>query len=132
MVQVSPFCGLPSEDANVDLQQFLKMCNTIVSRTSFPRLSSSICFPFPLWERQNSGSTRTRKLLTYQVGAPLCSSLSYFPWAKPMLLGEGSLISSKLRWNPFWRRGRGYKSTSKPVPTIGWRTSWCSKTSTTS
>ena len=30
MVQASQFCGLPSEDANPHLQQFLELCDTIV------------------------------------------------------------------------------------------------------
>src|ERR671922_142025 len=30
MVQASPFCGLPNEDANAHLQHFLELCDTIV------------------------------------------------------------------------------------------------------
>src|ERR687888_2724420 len=30
MVQASPFCGLPNEDANAHLQHFLELYNTIV------------------------------------------------------------------------------------------------------
>jgi hypothetical protein len=30
MVQASQFCGLPSEDANAHLQNFLELCDTVV------------------------------------------------------------------------------------------------------
>src|SRR6185436_9159051 len=32
MVQASPFCGKPNEDANAYLQSFLELCDTIVIR----------------------------------------------------------------------------------------------------
>jgi hypothetical protein len=54
----------------------------------------------------------------------------FFPVGKPMFYGEESPISSKHKWNPYRRRGKGFKSTSKPVPTMGWKVGWCSRTST--
>jgi hypothetical protein len=38
MVQASPFCGLPSMDANADLQQFLELCDTIVMKGVTPKV----------------------------------------------------------------------------------------------
>ena len=32
MVQASPFCGKPNEDANAYLQNFLEFCDTVVIR----------------------------------------------------------------------------------------------------
>ena len=32
MVQDSPFCGKPNEDANAHLQNFLELCDTVVIR----------------------------------------------------------------------------------------------------
>src|SRR6185312_14553161 len=32
MVQASPFCGKPNEDANAHLQNFLELCNTVIIR----------------------------------------------------------------------------------------------------
>ena len=32
MVQASPFCGKPNEDANAHLQNFLELCDTVVIR----------------------------------------------------------------------------------------------------
>ena len=40
MVQASPFCGKPNEDANAYLQNFLELCDTVVIRVSPPMLSS--------------------------------------------------------------------------------------------
>jgi hypothetical protein len=130
MVQASPFCGLPSEDANAHLQHFLKLCDTSSSKTSHLRLSGSVYFPSLSWGRRNSGSTRTGKLLIYRANAPLRSSLSSSLWAKPMPCGEESPTSSRLQWNPSRRHRRSCKSTSKHALTIGWRTGWCSRTST--
>jgi hypothetical protein len=38
MVQASPFCGLPSMDANADLQQFLVLCDTIIMKGVTPEV----------------------------------------------------------------------------------------------
>jgi hypothetical protein len=83
------------------------------SKTSHLRLPGSICFPSLSWGRQNSGSTRTGKLLIHGANAPLRSSLSSSLWAKLMHYGEESPTSSRHQWNPSWRRGRGCKNTSK-------------------
>jgi hypothetical protein len=100
------------------------------SKMSHLRLSGFVYFLSPLWGRQSSGSTRTRKLSIHGENAPLCSSLNSSLSAKPMRCGEESPTSSRHQWNPSQRRGRGCKSTSKHALTIGWRTGWCSRTST--
>ena len=38
MVQASPFCGLPSDDANAHLQQFLELCDTIIIKGVTPEV----------------------------------------------------------------------------------------------
>jgi hypothetical protein len=48
MVQASPFCGLPSEDANAHLQQFLELCDTIVIKDVTPEAIKLHLFPFSL------------------------------------------------------------------------------------
>ena len=47
MVQASPFCGKPNEDANAHLQNFLELCDTVVIGVSPLTLSSFVCFPSP-------------------------------------------------------------------------------------
>jgi hypothetical protein len=48
MVQASQFHGLPSEDANVHLQHFLKLCDTIVTKDVTPESIKLCLFPFSL------------------------------------------------------------------------------------
>jgi hypothetical protein len=48
MVHASPFCGLPSEDANAYLQQFLELCDTIVIKDVTPEAIKLSLFPFSL------------------------------------------------------------------------------------
>jgi hypothetical protein len=48
MVQVSPFCGLLSEDANAHLQQFLELCDTIIIKDIAPEAIKLCLFPFSL------------------------------------------------------------------------------------
>jgi hypothetical protein len=48
MVLVSPLCGLPSEDANAYLQQFLELCDIIVIKDVAPEAIKLHLFPFSL------------------------------------------------------------------------------------
>lgn len=48
MVQASPFCGLPSEDANAHLQHFLELCDTIVIKDVEADVIRLRLFPFSL------------------------------------------------------------------------------------
>jgi hypothetical protein len=48
MVQASPFCGLPSEDANAHLQQFLELLDTIVIKDVAPEAIKLRLFTFSL------------------------------------------------------------------------------------
>ena len=48
MVQASPFCGKPNEDANAHLQNFLELCNTVVIRGVTADVIKLRLFPFSL------------------------------------------------------------------------------------
>ena len=48
MVQASPFCGLPHEDANAHLQRFLNLCATIVIKDVPQDTIRLRLFPFSL------------------------------------------------------------------------------------
>ena len=48
MVQASPFCGTPNEDANAYLQNFLELCDTVVIRGVAADIVKLCLFPFSL------------------------------------------------------------------------------------
>jgi hypothetical protein len=48
MVQASPFCGLPSEDASAHLQHFLELCDIIFIKDITPEAIRLRLFPFSL------------------------------------------------------------------------------------
>ena len=48
MVQASPFCGKPNEDANAHLQNFLELCDTVVIRGVSADVVKLRLFPFSL------------------------------------------------------------------------------------
>ena len=48
MVQASPFCGKPNEDANAHLQNFLELCDTVVIRGVAGDVVKLRLFPFSL------------------------------------------------------------------------------------
>jgi len=48
MVEASPFCGKPNEDANAHLQNFLELCDTVVIRGVAAYVIKLHLFPFSL------------------------------------------------------------------------------------
>jgi hypothetical protein len=48
MVQVSPFCGKPNEDANTHLQNFHELCEIVVIRGATTDAITLRLFPFSL------------------------------------------------------------------------------------
>ena len=48
MVQANQFCGLPREDANAHLQNFLELCETIIINDVTPESVKLHLFPFSL------------------------------------------------------------------------------------
>ena len=48
MVQASPFCGKPNEDANAYLQNFLELCDTVVIQGVAANVVKFRLFPFSL------------------------------------------------------------------------------------
>ena len=48
LVQASPFCGKPNEDANTHLQNFLELCKTVTIRGITADTIRLRLFPFSL------------------------------------------------------------------------------------
>ena len=70
MVQASPFCGKPNEDANAHLQNFLELCDTIVIRCVAADVVKLRMFPFSLPGKVKQGE-RHRHLGQMLKGIPL-------------------------------------------------------------
>ena len=69
MVQASPFCGKPNEDANAHLQNFLELCDTIVIRCVTADVVKLRMFPFSLSGKAKQGE-RHRHLGQMLEGIP--------------------------------------------------------------
>ena len=91
MVQASPFCGKPNEDANSHLHNFRELCKTVTIRLT---PSGSAYFLSPSWGRRNNGFVRTRKPSTCGTNVPWHSSLNSYSWAKPMPYVEEFQVSN--------------------------------------
>ena len=65
MVQTSPFCGKPNEDANAHLQNFLELCKTVTIRGITADAIRLRLFPFSIlgkekqWFYQNKEAVST-------------------------------------------------------------------------
>ena len=65
MVQASPFCGKPNEDANAHLQNFLELCKAVTIRGVTTDIIRLCLFPFSLlgkvkqWFYQNTEAVNT-------------------------------------------------------------------------
>lgn len=84
MVQASPFCGLPNEDANAHLQHFLELCDTIVIKDVAPDAIKLRLFPFSLVGKAKQWFYKDKEAVNTVPGTnvPRRSSPSSFPWAK--------------------------------------------------
>ena len=130
MVQASPFCGKPNEDANAHLQNFWSSATPLSYVVSPPTLSSFVCFLFPSWGRRNSGFTKKRTS-TPGPNAPRRSSQNSSRWAKQMPCAGEFQVSSRQGWNPSQKLGRGCRNTSWPVLIMAWTSGLSCKASTT-
>ena len=74
MVQASPFCGKPNENANAHLQNFLELCKTVTIRGVIADAIRLRLFPFSLLGKANSGFIRTRKPSARGTNVPRRSS----------------------------------------------------------
>ena len=82
MVQASPFCGLPSEDANAHLQQFLELCDTIVIKDVNPEVIRLRLFPFSLIGKAKQWFYKDRTAVDTWTKCSTAFLAKFFPTGK--------------------------------------------------
>ena len=130
MVQGSPFCGLPSEDANAHLQQFLQLCDTVVIKDVPADIIRLRLFPFSLVGKAKQWFYKDKAAVDTWGKCSKAFLAKFFPVGKTNACGQELPTSSRRNWNPYRRRGKGSRSTSWPVLTTAWMSGSCFTTST--
>src|SRR6185312_15748745 len=130
MVQASPFCGKPNEDANAHLQNFLELCDTVIIRGVAADVVKLRLFPFSLLGKAKQWFYKEKDIDT-GPNAPRRSSQNSSRWAKQMLCAGEFQVSSRRGWNPSQKLGRGCRNTSWPVLITAWMSGSSSQASTT-
>jgi hypothetical protein len=74
MVHASPFYGLLSDDANVHLQQFLELCDTIIIKDVAPEAIKLHLFSFSLVGTTKQWFYKDKETINSWKNAPLHSS----------------------------------------------------------
>ena len=82
MVQASPFCGLPSEDANAHLQHFLELCDTIVIKDITPDVIRLRLFPFSLVGKAKRWFYQDKEAVTTWAKCSAAFLAKFFPISK--------------------------------------------------
>jgi len=130
MVQASPLCGKPNEDANAHLQNFLELCDTVVIRGVAADAIKLRLFPFSLLGKAKQWFYKEKDIDTWAK----CSKAflaKFFPLGKTNALHGRNQVSSRRGWNPSQKLGRGCKNTSWPILTTAWTSGSSYKASTT-
>ena len=82
MVQASPFCGLPSEDANAHLQHFLELCETVVIKDVAPDVIRLRLFPFSLIGKAKQWFYKDKEAVDTWAKCSTAFLAKYFPLGK--------------------------------------------------
>ena len=89
MVQASPFCGKPNEDANEHLQNFLELCDTVVIQGVAADVVKLRLFPFSLLGKAKQWFYKEKDIDTWAK----CSKVFL---AKFFLLGKTNALRGKI------------------------------------
>ena len=109
MVQASPFCGKPNEDANAHLQNFLELCKTV-----------RLClFPFSLLGKVKQWFYQNTEAVSMWDKCATTFLAKLFPLATQMPYVEEFQVSSIQGWNPSQKLGKDSKNTYSPVLIMG-------------
>ena len=82
MVEANPFCGLPSEDANAHLQQFLELCDTIVIKDVTPEAIRFCLFPFSLMGKAKYWFYKDKEAVNTWAKCSTVFLTKFFPMGK--------------------------------------------------
>src|SRR6185436_15745734 len=81
MVQASPFCGKPNEDANAHLQNFLELCDTVVIRGVAADVVKLRLFPFSFLGKAKQWFNKEKDIDTWDKYSKAFLA-KFFPLAK--------------------------------------------------
>ena len=86
MVQANQFHGLPSEDANVHLQHFLELCDTIVIKDVTPESIRLCLFPFSLSGKAKQWFYKDKEAISTWSKCSTTFLAKFFPMGKTIAL----------------------------------------------
>lgn len=81
MAQVIPFCGLPAENANNHLHQFLEICSTFTIKGASPDVIRLCLFPFSLLGKAKQWFYANREMVNWSACANAFLAKS-FHWGR--------------------------------------------------
>ena len=100
MVQASPLCGKPNEDANTHLQNFLELCKT-VTIWGVTADSIRLClFPFSLMGKAKQWFCQNKEAISTWDKCSTAFLAKFFPLGKTNALHEEYQVSNRRGWNP--------------------------------
>src|SRR5919197_1305906 len=82
MVQASPFCGLPNEDANAHLQHFLELCDTIIIKDVAADVIRLRLFPFSLVGKAKQWFYKDKEAVSTWSKCSMAFLTKFFPMGK--------------------------------------------------
>ena len=82
MVQANQFCGLPSEDANAHLQNFLELCETIIIKDVAPESVKLRLFPFSLSGKAKQWFYQSKEAVNTWDKCSAAFLAKFFPMSK--------------------------------------------------